>query len=110
LHFTDYYLKHNHPVSQEIYNTYNEVKARKLKQPGAIELATTLLALKTTTYETMSALNNNFHIGLTSKDIQNLRQVTILKAYKNKDQADLLWDEIQKIIDSDPASFNQTKR
>ena len=60
--FCDYNLTHNHIVSEVTYNSYTEVKTKKLKEEATSKLASVLISAKTSTYETKQALSNNFHI------------------------------------------------
>ena len=101
--FSAYNLEHNHPISKEIYESYTIVKTAKLKQNNeAIKLQKNLDSAKATVYNQTHAINSEFDYNLLPKDIHNFKKSQNIN--KHKSQADQLWDEIQKMHETDSQS------
>jgi len=101
LKFNTTSLQHNHAISKEIYNSYSQVTTRKIKMnPNAKHLQETLDKAKATTYNQVIAINDEFGINASAKDINNLRQST--KPIIN--QTDQTWQEIQLLLQREPNS------
>jgi hypothetical protein len=79
------------------------VKTAKLKQNSeAIKLQKNLDSAKATVYNQAHAINNEFNFNLFPKDIHNFKQSQNIN--KDKTQADQLWEEIQKMHETDNQS------
>ena len=64
LKFTSTSLQHNHPISQEIYNSYSQVTTRKIKMnPNAKHLQ-----------ETLDKANCHTEVNMIDKDLTNIDQ------------------------------------
>lgn len=101
--FASYNLEHNHLISKDIFESYTIVKTAKLKQNNeAVKLQKNLDSAKTTVYNQTQAINNEYNFNLMPKDIHNFRQSQNVN--KNKSQADQLWEEIQKLHETDSQS------
>ena len=75
LKFTTTELNHdNHAVSKEIYQAYTEVITRKLEQQQeAIAVQKTLDQARSTNFNQVTTLNEQFDFNMSAKDLQNYK-------------------------------------
>ena len=102
LKFTTTELNHdNHAVSKEIYQAYTEVITRKLEQQQeAISVQKTLDQARSTNFNQVTTLNEQFGFNMSAQDLLNYK----LKNKKTTSQTEQLWEEIKLLLQSDPNS------
>ena len=89
-------------MSSDIYNSYSEEISRKLKKnQNAIHLQSALDKARTTTYNQVTAINEEYDLNLSRHNLHNFKN-----SQKPKEsQADQLWNEISLLLQKDPNLF-----
>ena len=73
--FTARVLDHNHPVSEEHYNNYPEVKRKKIVQnEEAVKTVQLLEKAHADTYHQVEVINEEYNTKLTTKDLTNYKK------------------------------------
>jgi hypothetical protein len=95
--------QHNHPVSEEIFNNIKRNDQFNANQ-DSIQMANTFLKTRAPISDVVTAINDEYKLKLNRQDILNFKHNEINAHHQGKDQADLLWSELCKLIAKDSTS------